>query len=75
VLAPWAHGRGFATEAVRAALAWADRNVVGQPGGPARVVCIISPGNAASLRVAAKCGFRETARGTYKGDEVLVLER
>ncbi|HEY0776819.1 MAG TPA: GNAT family N-acetyltransferase, partial [Gemmatirosa sp.] len=24
VLAPWAHGRGFATEAVRAALAWAD---------------------------------------------------
>src|SRR5262245_47469463 len=26
VLATWAHGRGFATEAVRAAVAWGDRH-------------------------------------------------
>jgi RimJ/RimL family protein N-acetyltransferase len=69
-LAPWAHGQGFATEAVRAALAWSDAHI-----RPARSVCLIHPENAASLRVAEKCGFREAARATYKGAETLVLER
>ena len=69
-LAPWAHGQGFATEAVRAALAWSDAHIQ-----PARSVCLIHPENAASLRVAEKCGFREAARATYKGAETLVLER
>lgn len=70
VLASWAHGQGFATEAVRAALGWAEGRF-----GPERVVCIIAPENAASLQVARKCGFRPFARGTYKGEPTLMHER
>jgi RimJ/RimL family protein N-acetyltransferase len=70
VLAPWAHGRGYATEAVRAALAWYEDRF-----GPTRTVCIVDPAHAASLRVAARCGFRELARTTYHGDPTVVLER
>ncbi len=69
-LAPWAHGKGFATEAVRAALGWAEGRF-----GPERLVCIIAPENAPSIHVARKCGFRQFARGTYKGDPTLMFER
>jgi RimJ/RimL family protein N-acetyltransferase len=75
VLATWAHGRGYATEAVRAALAWGDANLSSPGGGPPRYACIVAPGNAASIRVAQKCGFREVARTTYHGEATLVLER
>lgn len=68
VLAPAAHGRGVATEAVHAALAWADTRF-------ARTGCIIAPQNAPSLRVAEKAGFRETIRTTYKGEPTVVFER
>jgi RimJ/RimL family protein N-acetyltransferase len=70
VLAPWSHGKGFATEAVRAAIAWLDRAL-----GPARTVCMIDLDNAASMRVAAKCGFREWTRATYKGTPTQLFER
>lgn len=46
-------GRGYATEAVRAALDWA----LGQPGVVA-VEAETDPENAASQRVLEKCGFR-----------------
>jgi RimJ/RimL family protein N-acetyltransferase len=70
VLAPWAQGRGFATEAVRAVLAWADANLAAP-----RTVCMIAPENAASIHVAAKCGFRQFAQGTYQGESSLLFER
>jgi RimJ/RimL family protein N-acetyltransferase len=70
VLAPSAHGRGFATEAVRAVLAWLEGH-----RGPTRTVCMINPENLASLRVAAKCGFRPWTRASYKGSDVLLFER
>jgi len=70
VLAPWSHGRGFATEAVGAALAWYEGRF-----GPTRTVCIIDPAHAASLRVAARCGFRELARTTYHDAPTVVMER
>lgn len=70
VLAAWAHGRGYATEAVRAALAWGDAHLAAP-----RTVCMIAPENAASLRVAQTCGFREYVRASYKGEETLLLER
>lgn len=70
VLAPSAQGKGYATEAMRAALAWVDGHF-----GPERVVCIIHPDNAASVNVARKVGFREFARGTYKNETSLMLER
>ena len=69
VLAAWAHGQGFATEAVRASLDWAA------PLGWRRTVCLIHPENQASRRVATKCGYRELVRTTYKGDPVIVFER
>ena len=70
VLHPAAHGYGFATEALQAGLHWADHHL-----GPRRSVCMIAPENAASLRVAHKCGYAEFARTTYKGEPTLLLER
>jgi RimJ/RimL family protein N-acetyltransferase len=70
VLAPRSHNQGFATEAVRAALAWFEGRF-----GSMRTVCLIDPGNAPSLRVAAKCGFTERLRTTHKGQPTVVLER
>jgi RimJ/RimL family protein N-acetyltransferase len=70
VLAPWAHGRGYATEAMQAALAWADARWSGTP-----TVCMISPENAASIHVAEKCGYREVTRALYKGDPSVLFER
>ncbi len=70
VLAPWARGQGLATEAATAALSWADAG----PGWP-RTLCIIDPENAASLRVAAKCGFAEQARTEYKQKPVILFAR
>ena len=68
VLAPWCYGRGYATEAMTAVLAW---SAAAHP----RTVCIINPGNVASLRVAAKLGYREIARAEYRASEVIVFER
>jgi len=68
VLQPWSHGKGYATEAMTAVLAWTG-------AAHPRTVCLINPDNHASLRVAAKCGYREFARTDYKGEDVLVLQR
>jgi RimJ/RimL family protein N-acetyltransferase len=70
VLAPWAHGRGLATEAVRGALAWGATRLPSK-----RTVCLISPENVASIRVAEKCGYREFQRTTYKGLPTVLFER
>lgn len=69
-LAAWAHGRGLATEAMGAVLAWSDAELK-----PARTVCVISPGNAASIGVAGKCGYREQLRAIYRGEPAIVFER
>jgi len=65
-----AHGKGYASEAARAAVAWGDQHLTEDT-----MSCIISPQNAPSLRVAEKCGFREAARSDYHGDEVIVFYR
>jgi RimJ/RimL family protein N-acetyltransferase len=70
VLSLAAQGRGFATEAVRAALAWADANF-DQRG----TACIIAPENAASIRVAGKSGFRQKMIGKYREAPTLIFER
>ena len=70
-LSPPAHGKGYATEAVRAAIAWAAEHF----GPKVRTVCMIHPENAASIRVAQKVGFREYARTTYKGAATILFER
>ena len=70
VLAPQAHGKGYATEAARAAIAWGDALFQS-----ARTACIIDPENLASIRVAEKCGYQEFTRTTYKGQSVILLAR
>ena len=70
VLAAWSHGRGFATEAGRAAIEWGEQHF-----GRVRTVCLIHPENPRSLRVAEKLGYREYARGSYKGHTAVMLER
>jgi RimJ/RimL family protein N-acetyltransferase len=70
VLASWAHGKGYATEAVKAAVTWgADKF------GTTPLCCIISPEHRNSIKVATKCGFREHARTTYKGGETIIFRR
>ena len=70
VLAPHAQGKGYATEAVRAVVAWGDEHF-----DRARTVCLIHPENLPSLRVAEKCGYKEFQRTTYKGQPTIILER
>jgi RimJ/RimL family protein N-acetyltransferase len=70
VLTTSAHGRGFATEAVRAALAWGDAGF-----NPARTVCMINPENLASIRVAIKCGYQEWQRATYRSGPAILYAR
>ena len=67
VLLPWAHGQGYAQEAVAAALAWRDAELPGH-----KTFCIISPGNEASLRLAGRMGF--VANGSVgQGDDAVTL--
>jgi RimJ/RimL family protein N-acetyltransferase len=70
ILSSRVHGKGYATEAVRAAIDWVDRELAAS-----RTICIIQEGNLASIHVADKCGYREFDRTTYKGNNVIVLER
>jgi RimJ/RimL family protein N-acetyltransferase len=65
-----AQGKGYATEAALAALAWGERHF--ERFNP---FCIISPDNAPSLRVAEKAGYREAARTLFKGAAAIVLRR
>ncbi len=69
-LASWARGKGYATEAMLAALAWADADLPGL-----RAHCMLDANNIASVRVAQKCGFKEFARATYKGQPSLIYRR
>lgn len=70
VLASRAHGKGYATEGTRAALAWGDAHFK-SPG----TVCLIHPENLPSLRIAAKCGYRELRRTTYSGQPAIAFAR
>jgi len=68
-LSPAAHGRGYAGEALAAILDWTQRC------GIAATTCIIDPGNAASLRLAARVGYAVVRETAYKDRPILVLER
>jgi RimJ/RimL family protein N-acetyltransferase len=70
VLASHAHVKGYATEAVRAVIAWGDAHF-----GLVRTACIIHPENLASIRVAEKCGYRGLQRVTYKEHAVMMFVR
>ena len=69
-VAPGFQGQGYAVEGVTAALAWADAEL---PEG--RTVCIISPANAPSLKLAERVGYRPRRDAVYKGETIILLER
>jgi RimJ/RimL family protein N-acetyltransferase len=62
-----AHGKGYASEAVSAALAWGQ-------GRFKRTVAMISPENTPSEGVAIRTGFRRFADATYKDAPVGLWE-
>jgi RimJ/RimL family protein N-acetyltransferase len=70
IFAPQARGQGYASEAVLAALAWADE-ALGRP----EIVAIISHDNAASIRVAERGGFSRREEAVYKGEAILLFHR
>ena len=70
VLSPAVHGKGYATEAVNAFVSWGDVRFAG-----ARTACLVHPDNLASIRVAAKAGYREWIRTDYKGQPTVVFAR
>lgn len=70
VLAPWSYGRGLATEAMTAVLAWVDRGL-----GAPRTVCMIDGSNVASHGVARKLGFSPLGAARYGSDAVNLFER
>ncbi|UXN70017.1 GNAT family N-acetyltransferase [Devosia neptuniae] len=68
VMLPQYHGKGLAREALTAVLTWADQTMP-------RTVCMIHPDNAPSLKLAAKLGYTEYARGQYGEHTPILLER
>jgi RimJ/RimL family protein N-acetyltransferase len=70
VLASRSHGKGYATEAVRAVIAWGEEHFEASPTS-----CIINPENLLSIRVAEKCGYRKLQMTTYKGQPTMVFVR
>lgn len=69
-LSPAMHGKGYATEAVRAMISWGEQHF-----GRSDFVCMISPENVPSFRVAEKAGYREFARTEYHGSPSVLLRR
>lgn len=70
VLQPAAHGRGLATETVRAAVQWGDAHLAHD-----RTFCLVDPDYAATMRVAEKAGYCPLSRFTYEGLPALTLDR
>jgi RimJ/RimL family protein N-acetyltransferase len=69
-LVPAVHGKGYATEGVRAALVWGDAKRAFE-----RTVCMIDVDNGASICVAEKCGYREFRRAEFSGRPTAFYER
>jgi RimJ/RimL family protein N-acetyltransferase len=67
MLARHAWGRGYATEAARAAMAWAWAEL-----GAAELISLIRPENARSARVAERLGFRPLRVDELGGRRVAV---
>jgi RimJ/RimL family protein N-acetyltransferase len=64
-----AWGQGYATEAARAAVAWAW-TVLNAP----RLISVIHPDNASSMRVAERLGLRSTRDDIVNGQAVVIFE-
>jgi len=69
-LSPAMHGRGYATEAVRAAIDWASGRFLAT-----ELSCLIHPENTPSLRVAAKLGFTPLHNVIFRDHPAILLTR
>lgn len=67
-LASSMQGRGYAREALAAALAWGDARW-------ASTVCMIDPRHARSIALAERVGYREVVRARYHDEDTVVFER
>ena len=67
-LAGDAQGKGYASEALAAILAWTDARI------PA-TTCIIDPANAPSIRLAERLGYGLRTTGTYRDAPILIFDR
>eukprot|EP00048_Salpingoeca_helianthica_P000909 m.44898 g.44898 ORF g.44898 m.44898 type:complete len:229 (+) comp10960_c0_seq4:1834-2520(+) len=70
VLAPHAQGKGYATEALAAVLAWGDKYF-----GAQEYACIIDQGNTRSIRLATKFGFVKVCDAEYHGSPTQIFKR
>jgi RimJ/RimL family protein N-acetyltransferase len=70
IVAPSRWGRGYATEAMQAALTWFEAG-----WGLQRTVAMISVGNTASERIAAKLGYLPIGLAVHRGDQVMRYAR
>ncbi len=64
------HGKGYAGESVRAALAWADQNVASPS-----TVCMVNPNNNVSLYIVKSNGYEVVDESVYNEQPVLFLSR
>jgi RimJ/RimL family protein N-acetyltransferase len=69
-LAPQFHGKGYATEALRAAVVWGDHHFA-----QGRTVCIIHRDNHRSFRVAEKLGYKAILTSMGSGEPNTILAR
>ncbi len=69
VLAPEVQGQGIGIDAVKAAHEWFDRVIAG------RTVCMITPENTPSLRIASRLGYMPMRDVEIGGDVVRLMTR
>jgi RimJ/RimL family protein N-acetyltransferase len=69
-LAPEAHGRGYATEALHKLFEWGDANL-----GTERTICIIHRDNHPSIHLARKFGYTTLIREATDSEPVMLLAR
>ena len=70
IFAAETHGQGFASEACRAVLDWAEASL-----DPTPIWAIIAPANTPSLKLADKLGFERLSETLYHDDPTVVLKR
>jgi RimJ/RimL family protein N-acetyltransferase len=69
-LTPEKQGLGYATEAVKAAIAWSDENF-----STRETVCIIHPDNTPSIRIAESNGYAVSSTVDHKEHSAIILRR
>ncbi len=64
------HTKGYATEALKKIMSWSDQTYQWR-----KTVCIITPENKVSVRVAEKCGYTLKTEAKMNESPILLFER